>query len=72
MENTVTSPARYGTVECFANILRPAFGTYIALPGALKAIVDSNNYSAEEKLEHVRNALAAADLVDAEIRAAGR
>jgi len=69
---TTTRPP-YGTVECFADILRPRVGSYIALPGCIQAIIDGPCDTAEEKVAYVRNALAAAELVQAELTAeAGR
>lgn len=74
---SVTTKPAYGSVESFAEIIRQPYvhddtGVYACLTGILQSVVDHDETPAERRVELVRNALAAAELVRAEIRAAGR
>lgn len=70
--STVTTKRhpRFGTVEALAEILRPKYAgvDFIPIEGAIRGLLDVDA-TAEEKLAYIRNALAAAELVRAELEA---
>lgn len=72
MPATTAQPA-FGTVESLAAILRPrrAYADWLPIEGLIQGLLDSS-CTAEEKVAYIRNALAAAELVRAELAAAGR
>lgn len=63
--------ATYGTVDYFVTILRVGARTrhdvYVGVAGTIETITEQGDRSAEERIAEVRNALAAAELVRAEI-----
>jgi hypothetical protein len=74
--STVTARPAYGSVDGLAGIIRrgtPSIDlVYSRLTGVLGALIDDGYTTDSDKVTHVRNALAAAELVVAELRAAGR
>lgn len=59
----------YGTIEAFADILRPRYVgvDYIPIEGLIQGILDSPSRTDSEKVADVRTALAAAKVVRAEL-----
>lgn len=62
------TPREYGTIESFADILRPRYVgvDYIPIEGMIQGILDSGSTDSE-KVAAIRTALAAAEVVRTEL-----
>jgi hypothetical protein len=74
----VTTEHAFGSLEYYADSIRQASvrshdnnaGTYVATVGIIQALSEmTRSFTAAERLDHIRTALAAADLVRAEAHA---